>query len=73
MKYRPRDHARRGGGVVAAVLLELLKVESVATDADLAETLKCRLAQLHIWYDSAAVYDAIRTVELSHKRPLTQR
>jgi hypothetical protein len=64
---------RRGGGVVAAVLLELLKVERFDTYGDLAEALKVRCATLRIPYDSGVISTAIEQVEASHGRLVTSR
>jgi hypothetical protein len=53
---------------VAAVLLELIKVERFTTYADLADALKFRCARLRIPYDSGIVSAALEQVEAVHGR-----
>jgi len=67
------ERYRRGGGVVAAILHELVKAECFTSYGDLAEALKCRLATLRIPYNSGLVSDAITQVECSRGRPLVPR
>ena len=58
------DNTRKGG-VVAAVVHELLKVEQFETLADLSEAVKCRCAALRLPYDAGAVSEAVRWVQRS--------
>jgi hypothetical protein len=72
MNENAERHSRRGGGVVAALLIELLKVEAFDSYAELAEALKIRCARLRIPYDSGIVTDAIAAVEGSRGRRVVE-
>jgi hypothetical protein len=63
MQQNAETGTRRGGGVVAAVLLELLKLEHFDSYADLADALKSRCARLRIPYDCGEISRAIEQVE----------
>jgi hypothetical protein len=65
----PSTQPRRGGGVVAAVLHDLLRLHHYDSYADVAADLKARCAVLHIAYDAAVVTSAIRQVEQAHGVP----
>ena len=71
----PVENQKRAGifprsAILAAVLHELLNVESFATIADLADALKTRAARLHIPYDVQAITDAL--VIVHRTRDLTR-
>lgn len=60
------------GGVIAAVLYELLKSRPIvrgASDSDQAEHLKRACSTLHIPYNSGHIYDAIDHVRRVQRRP----
>lgn len=72
MKTR-RGTTRRGGGIVAALLLELVKRAPYATYADLAEDLKHECARLRIAYDATVISSAITQVERGGRRRLVAK
>lgn len=67
--HAPNPNPRRGGGVVAAVLHDLLRTHRYDSYADVAADLKARCAALRIAYDAAVITEAISQVEESRSRP----
>jgi hypothetical protein len=69
-KKNAKTGNRRGGGVIAAVLHELVKERRYTDHVDLCEDLKTCCARLRIPYDGRTIQAAIEQVEGSTGRPL---